>query len=173
MPKSKCIRNPVHVIGPSIAYIPLTKGQWTLVDAESIALVAGVNWHSQWNPRLNGFYAVRNQSSNGKRGTVLMHRVILDAPNGMFVDHRSGATLNNMRMNLRLATPVQSAANRRVYANNSSGHVGVKKQWKGWTARIMAGNKEIYLGTFSSLEDAISARESAAKRFHGEFQRAI
>ena len=171
MPRLNSIRPAIQVIGPSIAYVPLTQGQWALVDTDSLPVVGVANWCAMWSPTLKGFYAVRKVRMSGKFMTLYMHRAITDAPQHVFVDHRNGNTLNNLRMNLRFATAAQSAANRSVQANNSSGYSGVRRRPSSWEASIKVDRKRIRLGSFATKAEAIAARERAESRLHGEFVR--
>src|SRR6185312_4468108 len=56
-------------------------------------------------------YARRSTGPSGT--TIYMHRSIMDAPNGMVVDHIDGDGLNNRRENLRIVTHGQNLWNRR------------------------------------------------------------
>lgn len=50
------------------------------------------------------------------------------------------------------------AANRRITEKNTSGHVGVS-WWKGrWCAKVQWKRKQIHLGRFEKIEDAVKAR---------------
>ncbi len=69
--------------------------------------------------------------------------------------------------NCRWATATQQAQNRRKTSKTSSGIVGVywnKKQSK-WVARITANKQVIYLGCFTVLSEAITAREKAELKY--------
>lgn len=103
---------------------------------------------------------------NGK--SIYAHRVIWtmikgDIPSGMMVDHINGDGLDNRIENLRLVTPVESARNMPMQFRRTGSHHGVKKAHfgGGWAAYIGVSNKEIYLGTFKTVDEAISARKRA------------
>lgn len=87
------------------------------------------------------------------------------------IDHINHDRLDNRISNLRCVSLSQNNKNRTKQRNNSSGHTGIR--WepdrKVWLARISCGNRRtINLGRFSTLEQAIEARESAARQlgFH-------
>jgi hypothetical protein len=110
--------------------------------------------------------------------TISMHRVILDPPDGLVVDHRNGEPLDNRRCNLRLATLEENARNhrKRVTATGSQfkGVALAKDKWrtaKKWRARIVVDSKSIHLGYFANEVDAAKAYDEAAKIHFGEFAR--
>src|ERR1043165_3940616 len=85
------------------------------------------------------------------------------------VDHIDGNGLNNRRSNLRLATYAQSSMNRGRNIKNSSGYKGVDLKDGKWRAEIQVSRKKVYLGRFSTPEEAYAAYCEAAKKYHGEF----
>jgi len=106
-----------------------------------------------------------------KLGQKYLHRILMNAPPNMEVDHIDRDKLNNRLSNLRLCTRKQNLRNRSKLKNNSTGFKGVDftKETKNYRARIMADNKRIYLGNFKNAAEAGAAYEKAAKKYHGEF----
>ncbi len=68
---------------------------WAVVDLADWPLIAGIRWSA--TKRQNGLY-VRNATVG------LLHRFLLQAPDGLVVDHRDGEPLNNVRLNIRVCT---------------------------------------------------------------------
>jgi hypothetical protein len=100
-----------------------------------------------------------------------MHRLIVDAPHGVLVDHRDGDGLNNTRANLRLCSNAENMRNSGRKRTNTSGFKGVihhKKTGK-WVARITVNDQEKHLGLFPTREAAARAYDDAARRLHGAF----
>lgn len=101
-----------------------------------------------------------------------MHRVILDAPADMCVDHINGNPLDNRRENLRLCTRAENnRAKHRVKSGKTSRYKGVylmKKTGK-WIAGVRAHGKYKRLGSFENEADAARAYNEAAKQYYGEF----
>jgi hypothetical protein len=159
--------------------IPLTQGQVAIVDAADYEWLMQWKWQALWDPHTQSFRAVRTEyfRVDGKRAqkAITMHRLILNAQPDIKVDHIDHNTLNNRRYNLRAATQTQNSAhNRRMHRNNTSGYRGVRfYQYYGepgrWVARITRNGKLQHLGYFNTPEEASNAYENAAREHRGEF----
>jgi hypothetical protein len=152
--------------------IPLTKGLSAVVDDEDYHLVAQFKWFAQANGRTH--YAARRTGSGGQ--LVLMHRLINNTPAGLLTDHRDGNGLNNVRGNLRDATPTQNARNTRPQLGASSALKGVwfepgGKLRKRWRAGIRVNGRMIYLGRYLTETEAHAQYVAAAREHFGEFSR--
>ena len=136
---------------------------FAIVDDEDYARVSGFNWSAcKCN---NNFYAIA--VIDGKK--VLLHRFILNAPSDRLVDHKDGKTLDNRKLNIRIATYTENNRNRR--ANKKSLFKGVSKCSTGFKARIRFNDQQIYLGFFKDPEQAARVYDAAAIELHGEFAR--
>ena len=82
------------------------------------------------------------------------------------VDHIDRNPLNDAWINLRSCDSSQNKINRRLRKDNSSGYKGVhfNKRKSKWVARVWKNSKEIVVGSFDNLEDAVNARTIAAKK---------
>lgn len=100
-----------------------------------------------------------------------MHRLIMDAPSGVQVDHINGNKLDNRRSNLRLCNNSQNQMNKGLQSNNTSGYKGVtwRKDVNKWRAQIFFGGKNFVLGNFENKKDAAKAYNQKALELHGEF----
>ena len=150
--------------------IPLTQGKVTLVDDRDYGYLMAWKWRAS-KQRNGDFYAKRNVSINGNQFSVYMHRVILSTFKGLLTDHRNTNTLDNRRLNLRLCNKSENAHNCGVRSDNSSGHRGIcwHKRAKKWQVRLKSHNVNKYLGTFTTLQDAVAARKAAEEKYVGEF----
>jgi hypothetical protein len=171
MGRKAILRSVVIPVGPSIAYVDLTKDRYALIDVEDSELCGRHNWSALWNPETGSFYAGRRQkASDGTATTVYLHRVILNCPRDLIGDHIFLNTLDNRRSQLRIVEPWQSAVNRRRRSDNVSGLVGISQRDNGkWRARITVSGTCIHLGDRETKEEAVALREAAAKIYHADF----
>lgn len=144
--------------------IPLTQGKNALVDNEDYDFLNQWNWCVSRSPRKlteDCYYVLRGIRIQGKCKNIFMHRVILNAPDGMGVDHINGDGLDNRRSNLRLASQRLNCQN--LHCEMSSKYPGVHLDHndKKWIARIWHNHKRIHLGKFENEVDAASAYQWA------------
>ena len=101
----------------------------------------------------------------------LLHRFIMDCPEGMDVDHENHNTLDNRKVNLKICTRTQNSRNMSIPKNNTSGYKGVTwdKRCNKWMAQIMINRKNIFLGYFDDKVEAARAYNDAAIKHFGEF----
>jgi hypothetical protein len=99
--------------------IKLTKGQSALIDSEDIQLISQYKWC------FNTGYAVTTTYNSERPKRIYMHRLVVNAPNGMFVDHHDHNTLNNRKSNLRLCTNAENQRNSKKHINCTSRFKGV------------------------------------------------
>lgn len=144
---------------------------FVIVDEADVAKVGSVNWHAQVEPNGRIIYAVRSQKTNGKSKKVYLHRLIMAAKPGQYVDHKDGNGLNCQRSNLRLCDQYQNGANSRLSRNNTSGYKGVswEKVYRRWAAYIYSHRKKIVIGYFDNAIDAARAYNDKAVELFGEF----
>ena len=150
--------------------IPLSQGMYAIVDKDDYKWLVKWKW-SVLHANTPRPYAVRMHEKDGKKGQLLMHRQILNTPDGYDTDHIDGDTLNNRRSNLRIATRVQNNGNARLNKRNTSGYRGVSydKTRMKWAAYIWKNNRKYFLGRFSTSEEAAIAWNNAALEYFGEF----
>lgn len=148
--------------------IALTKGQLAIVDDEYFPEISKHTWCAIYNPCTKSFYAKRGAPrEGGKRGTIIMHREIVQAKPGEQIDHGNHNTLDNRRGNLNITTHSGNRLNTRMQRNNESGVCGVNwcKRSKMWVARIAVGGKRKHIGYYAKIVDAIAAREAANSQY--------
>jgi hypothetical protein len=121
-----------------------------------------------WSLDSNG-YVCRNKNGKLER----LHSVVYEkytgckTPNGMHIDHINKCKTDNRICNLRVVTPSENIQNLPLRANNKTGYIGVSKAQKGgkgYRAYITVNKIRIDLGTYSTIEKAVSARKAAEKQ---------
>jgi hypothetical protein len=133
----------------------------TKVSNDKIEAVTKHKWHLD-----NGYVCSIN-----KGVITLLHRMITNAKTGEVVDHVSHDILDNRNDNLRVCTQQQNSFNTSLKKNNSSGFPGVsfRKDRGKWRSFIMVNRKQIHLGSYLRIEDAIKSRKEAEERYFGDF----
>ena len=144
--------------------IPLPRGRQAIVDSVDYARVADFGWRLAGRGYVRAY--VRGSGRNNCRA-VYMHRILLDAPAGVEVDHINHNPLDNRRSNLRLTTRSENMQNRRgPNRNSASGIRGVSwnKAAGKWQAQVMVNGKNRGLGYFHKLGDAAMASAEGRKK---------
>lgn len=145
--------------------IPLTKGKVAIVDDEDF------EWLSKFKWCFDCGYAARRTTKKEGMKLVYMHRYMSNVPNDMEIDHINGDKLDNRRENLRICTHSENVLNQPIHKNSKTGKKGVFKHQGKFVAAIRINNKKIYIGIYSTVDEASKAYDEAAKKYHGEFAR--
>ena len=155
----------------SVVIIPLgRKGLITVIDEADYPLVKDLTWGVSGKKA----YACSQRPD----GTLLyLHRLLMQAPKGLLVDHKNGSTLDNRRENLRICTKEDNARNSIMKSNNTTGFKGVcyhKKlagsdRAKPYQARVNLNGKRKSLGYFNTAEEASQAYAKYMLPIAGEF----
>lgn len=136
-----------------------TKGQQFLFSQEDYDLIA----KHTWCINKQGYVV-----ANIKGKVVKINRYILNFPEKC-VDHINNIKTDNRRENLRVCTSKENAHNQRK-PKNKVGFQGITLTKFGrYRARISVEGKEVRLGNFINLDDAIKARIEAENKYYGEF----
>lgn len=151
-----------YLLGYGEVYVvPLTQDQFSIIDKIDYDSVKSFVWHTT----AQGYAATR---INGK--VVLLHRFISRPEGGLVTDHINGDRLDNRRGNLRNITQLQNTWN---YSNESkiTNIKNITRRNKRWIVRMYIDYKEVWLGSFPTLEEAIEARNAAYRKHRGESAR--
>lgn len=149
--------------------IPLSQGKVALVDDEDFEKVNKYRWRFGCKD-----YAVRGSgtSAKGNYRTHYMHRVILNAPENLQIDHKNRNKLDNRKDNLRLATNAQNQTNSlRKLCFKTSRFKGVSwsKQKHKWEVRLSVDGKRIYAGRYTDEHEAARVYSALARHHYKEF----
>jgi len=99
-----------------------------------------------------------------------MHRLIMQPPEGMVVDHIDGNGLNNRRSNLRICTPHQNSFNQpqRPGTSRFKG-VSFRRDCGKWDVQIRMKGKALHLGLYEDEEQAAHVYDCKAVELYGRF----
>ncbi len=136
-------------------------GMVALIDDEDWCLVEGLTWYVVKDH--STFYA---HAHTGNTKIKSMHQIVMGG-NGEMIDHIDRNGLNNQKANLRFATNSANQANGK-HRSNKFGYRGVSQHGNGYRAQIKVNKSAIYIGSFSTPEDAARAYDDALYRVHGE-----
>ena len=149
-----------------------TNGKKFYFDLEDYNKIRGYRWYVNES---DGY--VEAIKENNETRHIKLHRLIMDVVDQDWricqVDHIHGreSRYDNRKSNLRIVTVSQNGMNKGLQSNNTSGVRGVNwdKQRQKWRVRIKINGKEIHLGYFTKLDDAIKVRENAERKYFGEY----
>jgi hypothetical protein len=158
-----------------LTYDPVTgKLYW---KARDIRTFTSASRGATWNKRFAGKEAFTTLRPDGYYGgsihyvNYLAHRIIFKWLHGYDpdqVDHDDRDRTNNRPANLIDASAEDNSKNCKLFSSNTSGFMGVSwdSRRNAWKAQIKTSGKDIYLGRFEDINDAIDARQRAEIR-HG------
>lgn len=144
----------------------------TLVDEEDYEKFNKFIWHRNDKKCGKLVYVVRSYyRSDGKKRSLVLHREIMNCPEGMFVDHINHNTLDNRKCNLRIVTCQQNNSNSVKWTKYTSKFKGVSfdNKNKKWLAQIQFEKKKMHIGRFNNEEDAAREYDKKAKELFGEY----
>ncbi len=143
--------------------IPLTQGQTTLIDLEDYELVRDAGMWCVYQVYWSGGvrYYARGYARDSR---PLLNRFLLKPPDDMNCFYINGDSLDNRRVNLRLATHSENRGTRRKGVGGSSHYKGVSwdTKWEKWRVHI---NRRGY----ENERDAALAYNKMAATLYGEF----
>jgi hypothetical protein len=142
--------------------VPVGKNDFAIVDDDDLELVSKYAWQAAASGSGVGLvYAVTR---------LRMHRLIIQAPSGMMVDHINGDTLDNRRSNLRLCTNAENQQNT-ASRKGSSRFKGVSfnARRKKWYGTFLHMGKFVYCGAWDDEEQCARAVDKKRREVCGDF----
>lgn len=138
----------------------------TLVDDEYYDML--IQYH--WSLDSSG-YAQKATKINDKWIPERIHKLLIDIPKGLEVDHINNNRLDNQKSNLRIVTRSQNMMNKSVYKNSTSKFKGVSwnKNTNKWRSVIGLNGKYYHLGVFENEFEAAKAYNKKAIELFKEF----
>ena len=164
----------MSIMQSGVVDVKLSRGLVAIIDVEDFELVSQHKWCAVRSTKTD--YAIRGQRVSGKHVSFMMHRVLLNATDGMHVDHINGNGLDNRRANLRLCTQRENNRNSQKQKGCSSEFKGVSKckqnqgYPKPWLAKLYV-DKKTYCRSFATEIEAALWYDEMAKEHHGVFAR--
>ena len=168
----------------------------TIVDDEDYERLIGITpkWYL-WTSKSDSVYARTYVRLPGeKRHGSCMHRVIMNNPDGLDVDHINRNTLDNRKENLRVCTRAQNCQNKPARRDSATGYKGVwenksplrkrrvlktgevkyyeytrKKRFAAYIAHPTKKNRNQKIGFFATAEEAARAYDAKAIERYGEY----
>lgn len=134
-----------------------------LIDSEDLEVVK----HYKCTLSREGYVRISN------RKYKTLHHFLFKPPKGYFVDHINGIRTDNRRNNLRMVTPLQNSHNTTNKGRGVNKRKGVsyKKDRDKWRAYITVEGKQVNLGSYTTEDEAIKARERAEIEYFGDYRR--
>lgn len=139
----------------------------TIIDTEKLHDISKYNtWEGRYNKSNNEYYVQVAYKNNKKVKRFFLHRLLMDPPEGMVVDHINKNPLDNRIENLRIITQAQNCQNRKeLSSNNKSGvrNVSWNAALSKWLVKIKIHGKSHYFGVYKELEDAKKVADEKRK----------
>jgi hypothetical protein len=163
------------VVDGDVAKVPLTRGEWALVDLADLPKIQAHTWFfvPPGETHSTG-YAKTAFKRRGQWRRILLHRLVLGAQESdLAVDHINGNGLDNRRCNLRLCTLAENQHNRKVGKNSKSGYNGVAwdSRRMAWRVRLCSHGARADFGVFKNKIVAGLAANIAIYRTRGPMAR--
>ena len=136
---------------------------YALIDTSDLPKVKQIKWGVR-----GAFHDDRQCYVQGAGGKYLLHRLILNPPRNMTIDHINHIRTDNRRSNLRIVSFIGNVHNQLMQKSNNSGVTGVhyirtrKDLKKRWLAFLDANGKR-KCSVWYSFEDAVRARKEMEK----------
>ena len=132
-----------------------SNGEEFIFDTEDYEKVSQFSWYKM----KNGYICHKD-----KNEFILLHRLIMNPPDNMDVDHKNNIKIDNRKENLRICNRGQNLAHK-SYENKTS-YRGVVELPSG---NFMAQIRNKYLGVYKNPQEAHDAYAKEAIKEYGEF----
>jgi len=141
--------------------VPLSNGEFALVDDADYSRVTQYPWHVNHDGRVVG---------NVGDKVIFLNRFLMNPRDDEEVDHKNRDKLDHQRCNLRICDSSQNKMNRPGKGRVSK-YKGVTlyRPKNLWRARISAYGKHFFIGYFKDEVEAARAYDRWARELHGEF----
>lgn len=142
-------------IKKNFAIMKDTNGNRFLIDIEDIEKVLQYRWYKN---NKNDIITYVN------RKPIMLHRLIMNFPEGLQIDHINHNRSDNRKNNLRIVTNAQNQWNTKCV--NKFGAKGIELNNGSYLVRISINGKRKYLGRYKNIDDAVNTRLLAEQQYH-------
>lgn len=166
--RKRCRKYNKYDLKDSYGICYLVNGEEVLFDLGDYELIKDYYWKKD-----KYGYVVSQQQNNSIIEVVRMHRLImgLSKDDNRIIDHIKHNQLDNRKAFLRVVDYSQNGQNQKLSSANTSGYTGVSwiKKSNKWKSYIKINSKQINLGLYDDIEDAVIARKNAEEKYFGEY----
>lgn len=128
-----------------------------VIDLADLPILQKINksWCANWSETSKTWY-VYHKDCSLEYQAVLLHRLLMNTPDHLTVNHEDFDGLNNRRRNLSNVTRTVNQLHHRMQSNNTSGYRGVvwDKSRGLYQARVKVEGKNRMIGRFKEKERA-------------------
>ena len=141
-----------------------------MIDDDDIEKVSGYNWRLFSLRKGDVYFKAYTGYNKGEKDHLFLHRFIMGVTDPkIYIDHKNGDRLDNRKSNLRMCSKAENQRNSIKSSLNKVGVKGVGRDRYRFKARVYVDSKEIYLGSFATLQEAHLAYCRGAIKYYGEF----
>lgn len=139
-------------------------GELFYFDIDDYNLIKDCCWYISKDGYVVAYHATLDK-------IVKLHRLIMNFPENVDIDHINHKLNDNRKLNLRICEHTKNMMNQSKRSDNTSGIPGVNyhKSSNKWMARIGVNGSRILLGLFDNFNDAVKARKSAEEKYYQNF----
>jgi len=149
--------------------IELPNGMIAVIDDEDFEKASQHKWSAS---EQNHYYVVASGKIDGKSQVIILHRLIMNAPKHLHVDHKNRNPLDNRKCNLRMVTSFQNAKNKKPAKDKLYKGTQKYESFGVISYRVAVGNnyevKPVGIA-FIDEDEAARAYDVKAIETHGEY----
>jgi len=106
----------------------------TIIDTEDLEKIKAFpnTWHAHYDNNVKNYYISGAYICDGRIVNVQLHRLVMNTPKTLMVDHKNHNTVDNRKYNLRNVTNYENSQNMikdNIYKNGKTAeHIEMKKK---------------------------------------------
>lgn len=134
-------------------------------DLEDYEKIKNYSWHFS-----RDYVEAWDYLSEQAHKTIKLHRLVMNCTDNLQVDHIFHKKYDNRKSQLKIVTNQKNGWNKSINRDVSAGkYIGVYKHYGKYQAFIGYNRQRIFLGTFDTFEEAVTARKEAELKYYGEY----